>query len=290
MDDEEDIRDVLTITLTDAGYEVTSAPDGKAALRLVEEFDPHIVITDMRMPVMDGLTLLREIKRQYSDPEVVIATAYGDVETAIQALQLDASDFVTKPISDTALSLALGRAKERYSSRKQLSDYTYLLEQENAETTQELMRTIAYQRRLIDSSMDGILGCDADEKVVIFNRALEEMLGLSRFQVLGQKKLADFFTPARLDKLKAGLENERYGGRGRLFLHETRIDSPQGSSIPVQVSGSRITELEENEGLGLLFSRPAGTAAPGTGNGRPGPGAAPGQDDVPGPPGGQRGP
>ena len=176
IDDEEDIRDVLTLALRDSGYEVDSAPDGKSGLRLCEKISPQIVITDIRMPGMDGLQVLETLKKNNPDIEVIVATAFGEMDVAIQALQLDASDFITKPISDDTLQLALKRAQNRFNSKKQLKDYTALLEKEKAETSRELLKTIAFQRNLIESSIDGILGCDENQQVIIFNKSMEKMM------------------------------------------------------------------------------------------------------------------
>ena len=107
IDDEKDIRDVMTITLEDAGCKVSAAPDGEMGLQLCEEISPQIVITDIRMPGMDGLQVLESLKKVRPDIEVIVATAFGDMDLAIRALQLDASDFITKPINDEALHLAL---------------------------------------------------------------------------------------------------------------------------------------------------------------------------------------
>ncbi len=134
IDDEEDIREVMAIALQDEGYIVAAAADGAAGLQLCEETSPQIVITDIRMPGIDGLQVLETLKEKNPDIEVIVATAFGEMDLAIRALQLDASDFITKPISDEALVLALKRAKERFISRKQLRDYTALLEKEKAET------------------------------------------------------------------------------------------------------------------------------------------------------------
>jgi signal transduction histidine kinase len=133
IDDEEDIREVMTLTLEDAGYRVASAPDGESGLQICEQISPQIIITDIRMPGMDGIQVLEAIKKKNPDIEVIVATAFGEMELAIRALQLDASDFITKPISDEALYLALDRARNRYTSRKQLKDYTVLLEKEKAD-------------------------------------------------------------------------------------------------------------------------------------------------------------
>ncbi|MBU1568991.1 MAG: response regulator, partial [Proteobacteria bacterium] len=159
IDDEQDIRDVVSLTLQDAGYEVFTAEDGKTGLNLCIEKNPQIVITDIRMPGMDGLKVLEILKDKSPDIEVIVVTAFGEIDFAIRALHLDASDFINKPINDEALHLAMKRACRRYTSRKQIKDYTALLEKEKADTAQELMRTISFKTNLIESSMDGILGC-----------------------------------------------------------------------------------------------------------------------------------
>jgi len=133
IDDEADIREVTAITLQDAGYRVATAADGQAGLNLFAEYAPQIVITDIRMPRMDGLAVLESIKQSNQDTEVIVVTAFGEMDLAIRALQLDASDFITKPINDESLHLALKRARERYTARKQARDYTALLEKRNAD-------------------------------------------------------------------------------------------------------------------------------------------------------------
>ncbi len=133
IDDEADIREVTALTLQDAGYQVTTAADGQDGLNLLEKIAPQIVVTDIRMPRLDGLEVLEKIKQSGIDSEVIVVTAFGEMDLAIRALQLDASDFITKPINDESLHLALHRARQRYSDRKQVQDYTALLEKKNAD-------------------------------------------------------------------------------------------------------------------------------------------------------------
>jgi PAS domain S-box-containing protein len=249
IDDEEDIRDVMTLSLTDAGYRVSAASDGAAGVELCRRLIPEIVITDVRMPGMDGLQVLEALKEEFSDVEVIVATAFGEMELAIRALQLDASDFITKPIGEEALSMALARAKERYRSRKQLKDYASLLEKENAATSQELMKTIAFQRNLIESSMDGILGCDPAGRVMIYNRSMAQIAGYPRDLALGKLRFGDFFTPGDAEQLLEALHSERYGGSNRLFLFETNLKGQDGRSVPVQVSAAAIEAAAGSEGL-----------------------------------------
>ncbi len=253
IDDEEDIRDVLTLTLRDSGYEVFSAPDGKSGLRMCEKISPQIVITDIRMPGMDGLQVLETLKNKNPDIEVIVATAFGEMDVAIQALQLDASDFVTKPISDETLQLALKRARDRFTSKKQLKDYTALLEKEKAETSRELLKTIAYQKNLIESSIDGILGCDEDKQVVIFNKSMEKISGYDGQEVLRRMTFDHFFPPGEELNFLNELESERYGGKNRLILYETTLMGKSGKKVPVQLSATALFEQEKVNGVVCFF-------------------------------------
>ena len=129
VDDEEDIRVVLKISLSDLGYEVFTAENGEEALRILKETNPPIVLTDIRMPVMDGIELLRKIKDGDPETEVIMITGHGDMDLAIKSLKHEATDFITKPIKEDILEIALKRAHERISMRRQLKEYTEHLEE-----------------------------------------------------------------------------------------------------------------------------------------------------------------
>jgi len=87
VDDEESIRTVLGITLADYGYEVLKAGSGGEALQLFRERKPAIVLTDIKMPGMDGIQVLRKIKEESPDTEVIMITGHGDIELAISSLK-----------------------------------------------------------------------------------------------------------------------------------------------------------------------------------------------------------
>ena len=139
VDDEAGIRTVLGIALADSGYTVTTAENGEDALRLFREIRPAIVLTDIKMPDMDGIELLQRIKAEAPDTEVIMFTGHGDMELAIRSLKHDATDFVTKPINDEVLEIALKRARERIIMRRQLNEYTHELERLVAEKAQQLV-------------------------------------------------------------------------------------------------------------------------------------------------------
>ena len=140
VDDEQDIREVTSLVMKDQGFEVYTAEDGVSGFEMVESVEPQIVVTDVKMPKMGGIELLRKVKERFEDTEVIVITAFGEMDLAIEALQLDASDFINKPIDDAALKLALSRAKERYLSRQHLKEYTRFLEQKNLDQARILHR------------------------------------------------------------------------------------------------------------------------------------------------------
>ena len=128
VDDEQDIREVLKISLVSSGYTVFTAENGKQAFDIFKKEKPLIVLTDIKMPGMSGIDLLRKIKNSNPDTEVIIITGHGDTDLAIKSLKHEAIDFITKPISEDALQIALKRAHDKIITRCQLEEYTNSLE------------------------------------------------------------------------------------------------------------------------------------------------------------------
>jgi len=139
VDDERGIRNVLGITLQDMGYPVLLAGSGEKALKIFEENLPAIVLTDIKMPGMDGIELLSAVKRLQPETEVIMITGHGDMDLAIKSLKLAAADFITKPIHTPVLERAIEHAAERITMRKQLAEYTQRLEALVAEKTKKLI-------------------------------------------------------------------------------------------------------------------------------------------------------
>ena len=242
IDDDLDILDVMTITLKDAGYSVLCAPDGQTGILLAKSHSPQIVITDIKMPGMSGLDVLEKIKKIKPATEVIVTTGFADIKHAVKALQYDASDFISKPIDDDALHMALRRAMQRHTDKKQLSDYTALLENENLKTSSELVKNVNFQSSLIENSMDGILGCDENDIIVTYNKSMEMLLGYPKALVLKQMKVDDFFNPDRFLQFKTDLFDSDFGGQNRLFVYETTLLSMGKKNIPVQISGFVLSE------------------------------------------------
>jgi DNA-binding NtrC family response regulator len=119
VDDEANARTALAEILKDEGYSVETAADGFKALPKLRDFSPDVVLTDLKMPGMDGLELIGKV--QELDPEigVVIMTAFGAVDTAVQAMQKGAADYLTKPLNANELLIVLQRTLERCKLRRE---------------------------------------------------------------------------------------------------------------------------------------------------------------------------
>ena len=116
-DDEVNILKVLSAVLKREGYEVHTAADGVEALRLFSQKMFDAVITDLKMPEMDGMTLLREITKRDPDIPVIIITAHGTVDTAVEALKTGAFDYITKPFEQDDLKSVIAKALRTHELR-----------------------------------------------------------------------------------------------------------------------------------------------------------------------------
>lgn len=110
VDDEEKIRETLRGVLSDEGYEVSDAADGRSALESLQAERPGLVILDVWLPEIDGITLLEEVKRIHADLPVIIICGHANIEAAVRATRLGAADFIEKPFSLDALLASIGRA------------------------------------------------------------------------------------------------------------------------------------------------------------------------------------
>ncbi len=98
VDDEEGARELFNTILTDEGYNVTLAVSGEDALTRLKGDAFDLVVTDIKMPGMDGLQLLQEIRKSGARSDVIMVTAYGEVESYLKAMSLGAAEYINKPI------------------------------------------------------------------------------------------------------------------------------------------------------------------------------------------------
>ncbi|MGM0393713.1 MAG: response regulator [Thermodesulfobacteriota bacterium] len=113
IDDEKPTLSMFRLFLAAYGYEVFTAQSGAEGLTIFKAHHPEIVFTDIKMPGMDGLTVLKEIRSLDRASQIIVITGHGDLEKAMEAMDLDASDFINKPVDRQALDAALDRAEKR---------------------------------------------------------------------------------------------------------------------------------------------------------------------------------
>lgn len=239
VDDEADIRDVMTLSLEDAGYRVETAVDGREGLAACRRIRPQIVVTDIRMPRLDGIGLLEAVKAFDPDIEVIVVTAYGEVEVAIRALQRDASDFITKPVNDDALHLALRRAAERYTARRRLAEYTAFLERE-----------VEDQARILHQDKMMSLGRLAASVVHEINNPLSGVLNYARLmQRMLERRPPD---PAQAEKFREYLslvesETDRVTEIVSNLLAFSRKSAPSFAPVNVEELVNRCALLSRHK-------------------------------------------
>jgi two-component system NtrC family response regulator len=134
VDDDASIRKVLGFILGEAGYTVRSFDSGVPAVEAVETEQPDLVLTDIKMPEMDGITLLKAIKEIDDTIPVIILTAFGTIETAVEAMKEGAVDYLTKPISRDELTLTVGKTLR-----------VRLLEEENVSLRESLEKKLSFE-------------------------------------------------------------------------------------------------------------------------------------------------
>ena len=119
VDDEENLRLVLKTLLRKHGYEVEVADSGESAIGLLDSFGPDVVLTDVRMPKMGGLDLLSTIKAKQYPATVIVMSAYGNMDLALEAMKGGAYDYVSKPFKPDEIVLTLKKAEEREALRRE---------------------------------------------------------------------------------------------------------------------------------------------------------------------------
>ena len=120
VDDDESLRWVTQAQLQQSGYQVDAAGNGKEALAAIHEDPPDLVITDLMMPGMSGVELLKNIRADYSEIIVIVVTAFGTVENAVEAMKAGAYDYITKPVNIQELRLIVGRGLEHLDLRQEV--------------------------------------------------------------------------------------------------------------------------------------------------------------------------
>ncbi len=251
IDDEKINVRVLSMSLRSDGYEVFTATSGADGLEVFDRENPEIVLTDIKMPGMGGIEVLKEVKTRNPGTEVIIITGHGDIENAVEALKYGASDFINKPIRDDVLAIALSRAEEKVAIHEKLKAHTKELKRSVDIATRELRRKSSFQIKLIKSANDGIVATDKDFTIVIFNPAAEEIFGYTKQEAVGKQNVRDLYNEDVLTALDTKRQPPHVTKSPPSW--ETEIISKTGEAIPVRFSGTALYEKHEMVGSVAFF-------------------------------------
>src|SRR5262245_6430055 len=120
VEDEPSIRIPIAEALGERGHHVAEVADGAAAMALLDRTRFHLVVTDVRLPKVDGFTILRRVRRESPETDVLLMTAYATVTDAVAAIREQAVDYVTKPFDVERLYEIVARVEERHGTRREL--------------------------------------------------------------------------------------------------------------------------------------------------------------------------
>ena len=165
VDDEETVRNLIQRTLEEVGYNVVSAASGQEALDKVSQLNIELVLLDINMPGMSGLDVLDKLGADWPDIAVIMATAVGDAQTAVDTMKRGAYDYLTKPFNRDDLVLKVRRAVEKRHLQLENERYRLDIEQrvgEQAKRLQqqfaELVGTLAREHKLLYKLASGQKG------------------------------------------------------------------------------------------------------------------------------------
>lgn len=268
IDDDEVVRDSCEKVLTGDGYRVAGAEDGEKGLSLFREFQPDLVLVDLKMPGKSGMEVLEEL--QQTDPDVIkiVITGYGSVSSAVDAMKRGAYDFVPKPFSPDEISLTVARGLEK----RRLLFESNALKQRQEQIRRNMISLVSHELsaplsatiqhlQVILAGMAGEVSPETRELIELCNGRLQEMLDLIRtwinLAVLDPVRMAEQFEKIEL----SGVARESVE-RLRALADEKRVDlkfeSPRTLS-PIRGTKGPLAEVFNNLiGNGIKYNRQGG--------------------------------
>ncbi|MBF0467697.1 MAG: response regulator [Desulfamplus sp.] len=216
IDDEPSLRDGARRILSRMDFEVFLAPRGEDGLDLIEKEPVAIVLLDMKMPGMDGMEVLKRIMALERGILVIVITGYATVETAIEAMQRGAYNFIPKPYQPDQLRIAVSRAREKL----ELAIETRRLQEERKRTLEDLHTEQSRTLTIIESLPNGVIVTNADGKVVLINPACYRYLDIPIQKEPGEFTLEEIFDNRELCSLVLDISKGRYIDYADIPAHE----------------------------------------------------------------------
>ncbi|MGH7816521.1 MAG: sigma-54-dependent transcriptional regulator, partial [Candidatus Binatia bacterium] len=262
VDDEPFNLDLLEQELGDLGYPSLRASDGKQALEKIAKLDPDLVLLDYRMPDMNGIDVLREIRQRNKDLPVIMITAFGTIDIAVEAVKAGADDFITKPFDPEHLALVVKKALERAELRAEIEFFAQELGGRNclvAGDSDAMRQIVSEARKAAASKSTVLLLGESGTGKELFARSIHDW---------SERRLKPFVAINCAGLAKELLESELFGHEKGAFTgaHQRKkgkLELAHGGTVFLDEIGDLALELQTKL-LRVLqereFERVGGTA------------------------------
>lgn len=237
IDDEVIIRERLVKLLELEGYEAWGAENGPQGMKIFEDKSPDVVITDVKMPVMDGIAVLKAIKDKSPRTAVILITGHGDLSTTIEALRMGAFDYHSKPIDFDKLAISIKRALDIQRIERNLAE------------------SRSYTENILKSMIDTLVTVDLQWTITAVNQATLELLGYKQDELVGQPISRIIF---EIEQFKSKLNEfqmdvQQTSGTGGLVKDlELHYLTKSQDKIPVSLSSASLKDSAEKI-KGMVF-------------------------------------
>jgi diguanylate cyclase (GGDEF)-like protein/PAS domain S-box-containing protein len=248
VDDDETVLDLISTKLGAEGYSCTLVESAEEALSMVQEEHFDVVITDLRLPGIDGFTLTDVLKTKHPAIGVIVITGMADVDSAVRAMKSGADDYISKPFNLDYMAISVERTLEKQRLIIENKNYQQFLEQRVREATRDQQKTLTklretkeYLENLIESSVDAIIAFDKQGKIELCNPGAENLFGYAASDIEGHH-LHEFCASGKeeADKFIASILLQ-----GRVQNHELEIAHEDDKALIASISGSVLKQADD---------------------------------------------
>jgi PAS domain S-box-containing protein len=226
VDDEKLIRMNLRALLEDLGYRVSEAADGREGLDTFDRERPDLVLADLMMPVMNGISMIAGLREKSPETPVIVISGTGSVRDAVDSLRHGAWDYVIKPIADAdGLDIIIKRALEKACLIRENRLYREHLEELVRERTEDLRESEAFLNTLLNAIPIPVFYKDRNGRYLGFNRAFETFFGATRERLIGKTVFET--SPQDLAEIYHAMDNELFESGG-LQQYESQVKNAHG--------------------------------------------------------------